>query len=353
MITAGSLAVGAPPHPVPPVASVVANINGVANNPPGSVPPVASIVANGVVNNPTASVLPIASLAHLSSLAVDGPTTLAGSLGASEQSTRSSSSASGSGSSSKKKAKKTKVPKSVLSKGKFDESRFVRDADRRHKVMVEILASGIIIVYMVKANVEEEPFLHYDYNYFKENAQRLRELGFVAIMNRRGVNGDTYLPQTTGGRYPWRILVAVVGEQNSTTQKCMQLANGVVAHLNTHANTACYRYPTLFRFGRNLTQPGILRTPDVYLLDSDVLAMMDAAYVNHTLRDLATFDAIIIKWWSDLDYGRTVMEAYVQVNPQPANGGNESDTTSDVEDDDMPALLGEPNHEPNNNNPPL
>jgi hypothetical protein len=211
-------------------------------------------------------------------------------------------------------------PKSAFSTGKFTGgSPFGAKKDTRHQLFIEGLHNGIVVMYIKKHNVDEEPFLNHDYRLLSEDAQVKESLGVTAILSRKGVDGITTMKQSSSSTYPWRQIVCIGGEESNTAAKRGRLASLLVGHLNNNATTENYRYPKRVKFGGDVT--GVTFRPlDCCLLDSDVIGAMEAAYPETTLSDLSEFEDIMATFWSDLEHGNEAMDAFQD------DVGNASDT---------------------------
>ena len=61
--------------------------------------------------------------------------------------------------------------------------------DYRNHVVVEGLQNGVVVVFIKKQNIDEEAFHQPDYAVLLNDEQLLHKLGFLANVNRPGVDG--------------------------------------------------------------------------------------------------------------------------------------------------------------------
>jgi hypothetical protein len=224
----------------------------------------------------------------------------------------------------KKKSKKSKsddskdsaeakgaIPRSILSTGKFNKNMYKKnEEDKSHKAHYEVLAMGILAVIFERYNKEEEPFLGPCFKHFKENPSALEAINAHAIYNRRGENGTTYLPQAPGSQFPYRVIVILLGQPNCTRPNILSSVERVVTNFNSRAVEPTYKFPVQIRVGKDLTNYKSPRPLDTYLLDKDLLPMMDTSYPDHKLLDLIPYRQVMKSWWTDIDYGRMAMEQW-------------------------------------------
>ena len=158
--------------------------------------------------------------------------------------------------------------------------------------------------------MEQEPYLNYDYRFLTENPDVRAELGINCVYFRKGVDGVTALPQTPTSQYSWKQLVCVIGSESNTSQERHALADRIIAHFNSHANTANYMYPKRVKFGKDLTRD-VLSSVDQVLLDYDVVSMMQSAYPTLPVQSFTTFQEIMTNFWTDPVHGNDVLAAFV------------------------------------------
>jgi len=206
---------------------------------------------------------------------------------------------------------KTK-PASVFESGKYKGDSPLKPGkkDVRHLLFVLGLCNGIVLAWLKKYNLDQEPFLNHDYQLLHDSPATMEDLGINAVVHRKGPDGATALTQTPTSTYNWRQMVLIVGEDQNTPHARMEIAAKLVAHFNNNANSANYQYPHKVKFGSDLTG-GQLRPVDHALLDIDVLGLMMAAYPTTSLEELATFDDIMSTFWTSVERGREVIAAHV------------------------------------------
>ena len=201
-------------------------------------------------------------------------------------------------------------PKSAFSGGKFSSPIGRAKKDVRYELFVRGVKEGIVVVYFKKPGMEQEPYLNYDYTFLNENPDVRAELSINCLYFRKGVDGVTPLPQTPTSRYSWKQLVCVIGSESNTSQERRALADRIIAHCNSHANTANYLYPKHVKFGEDLTGD-ILSSVDQVLLDNDVVSMMQSAYPTLPIQSFTTFEEIMTNFWTDPVHGEGVLATFV------------------------------------------
>ena len=127
---------------------------------------------------------------------------------------------------------------------------------------------------------------------------------------RRGVDGLTPKPQKDGTDWGAKVMVAIVGDDDGTAEETERIAEAIVQSFNSIAVKPTFRYPKTMKVGKDLTTEPMAK-PDQYLLDKDVIGLMQAAFPDHTLNDLKGFKDIMESFWTDPYEGASLMDAYV------------------------------------------
>jgi hypothetical protein len=209
--------------------------------------------------------------------------------------------------------------------------------DDRHVLMYEGVQQGVMIAYLKKHNAEEEPFFLHDYKLLNDNPTIMEGLGINAILSRKDGDGGGELMQSPTSTYAWRQFVLIIGESNNTPAKRKEFAEALVNHFNSQATSANYRYVRKVKLGRDFT-PRPLLAVDTVLLDEDVIGLMQAAYEDTPLEEVATFDGIMRTFWTDLDHGRDVVAASLDPAAEDDDGGvggvGANEECGDLEDTD-------------------
>jgi hypothetical protein len=198
------------------------------------------------------------------------------------------------------------VNKSALGsplKGKFNGN------NSSNKLFVEGFQNGVVLAYVQKAHNNEEAFLRYDYDLIKNSATVSANLSVNDIVQRKGSDGTTSMPQKPGSAYPFRAFTFVVGSEFQTAENRREFANGLVAFFNSHANTRYYQYPKKTRVAGDLTKSP-LRAISAAVLDKVVIELIQLAYPDDTLNDIAQHDDIMESFWVDVTIGKSAMEEH-------------------------------------------
>jgi len=226
-------------------------------------------------------------------------------------------------------------PSSAFATGKYKGDSPLKPGkkDVRHLLFVLGLCNGIVLAWLKKYNLDQEPFLNYDYQLLNDSPATMEDLGINAVVHRKGADGATAMTQTPTSTYNWRQMVLIIGEDSNTATARRELADRLIAHFNNNANTANYQYPRKVRFGSDLTGR-VFRPADHGLLDIDVLGLMMAAYPTTPLEELATFDDIMSTFWTNIERGREVMAAHVAGQEGADDNDENDDDDSDDSDDE-------------------
>ena len=208
------------------------------------------------------------------------------------------------------KSSPKKSPKSALTSGKFKSSitALGNKKDKRNQMIIEGLQQGVLVIYMKKWNKEEEAFLAPDVQYFNENPDIMESLGIHAIVYRRGIDGETALPQSDDSGYNWKQFVCIIGESVTLKEEQIKFANKLIEHFNNNKATAHkYQFFTRMKLGADITmsKPCPL---DACLLDTDVVGLMEAAFPDEDPNDIAEYDDIMCTFWTNLEHGKSVIE---------------------------------------------
>ena len=179
--------------------------------------------------------------------------------------------------------------------------------DSRDKVFVKGHLSGIVVAYIVDGkHADREAFKAHDMSELHNDPDLLAQLGFNAIVPRKGSDGETPMKQNATSEYNWRQFIALLGEDNNNEEGRRALANKLIVHLNKNANSDNYRYPRKVRFGGDLTASPKTACNES-MLDADVVAFIITLYPDNDLEDLAEWDDIVSQFFVDVEDGKAVM----------------------------------------------
>jgi hypothetical protein len=236
--------------------------------------------------------------------------------------------------------KKAPTSKFKSSPAKFDSPFKSGKKDDHHVLMYQGVHQGLMVSWLKKANVDEEPYFLHDHKLLRDNPDKMEELNINAGLSCRGEDGEA-LMQTPTSTYPWKQFVLIIGENNNTPAKRKEYAAALVSHFNTQATSVNYKYVHNVKLGSDLTQRP-LRPVDFVLLDMDVLGLMMAAYEGTPLEELVTFDVIMKTFWTDLPHGREVVNgAAAQVDEENDDEANNNDEEGEGEEHDVDEEGGE------------
>ena len=101
----------------------------------------------------------------------------------------------------------------------------------------------------------------------------------------------------------------IPGEEENTAEYRERLASAIIASFNSHAVKPTYKYPKHVKFGGDFSSDPLV-TVDTYLLDQDVIGLMQAAYPDNTLLELKEFPDIMEDFWGDPTRGAEAMDGY-------------------------------------------
>ena len=181
--------------------------------------------------------------------------------------------------------------------------------DNRDKIFVKGHSLGIVVAYIVDGkHADREAFKAYDMSLLHNDPDLLADLGFNAIVPRKGADGSTPMKQNETSEYNWRQFVALLGEENNNDEGRRALANKLIVHLNGNATSENYRYPRKVRFGGDLT-PTPMTPCNESMLDADVVAFIVTIYPEHNLDELSEWDEIVSQYFHDVEDGKAVMNA--------------------------------------------
>ena len=118
--------------------------------------------------------------------------------------------------------------------------------DSRDKVFVKGHLSGIVVAYIVDGkHADREAFKAHDMSELHNDPDLLAQLGFNAIVPRKGSDDETPMKQNATSKYNChQFVVPLLGEENNNEEGRRVLANKLIVHLNNNANSEKYCYPT-------------------------------------------------------------------------------------------------------------
>lgn len=204
--------------------------------------------------------------------------------------------------------KKSGKPKNLISAGKFSaQASYGQRKDMRSKMYYELLACGIAIVYVCKANDSEEAFLVHDYKDLSQDMDLKERMKVITICARRGTDGNQ-IPSSSGNTYPFRQFV--LGISPNTHSQAKKQVKDLLEYLNkSQENKDKYKYPKKIRLVEDFTHDPP-RAADTRLLDNEVVNMMTFCY-GSSLEELVEYDEVMSEFWSDLEYGKKYLSEYM------------------------------------------
>lgn len=169
--------------------------------------------------------------------------------------------------------------------------------------------AGIVTIVVKAAMSNKQAYLKHCFELIKNNEDLREHLGISAIVFRRGVDGTTAMPQEEGKSWKWQMLLCIVGEDNNTPEGRREFAGTIMDFFNENATKENYEHPKQCRFGGDLTATP-MEPADMGMLDEDVLGLILAAYPEHSISELMAFDDVIGMFWSDVEHGKSVLQAH-------------------------------------------
>ena len=152
-----------------------------------------------------------------------------------------------------------------------------------HHVFVQGYQNGIVLIWLQKHNINEEPYLYPDYKLFQQNPTLMHSLGITAILERRDSYSKTFISQSTSQtNYTWKQFLYIIESNNNTPAYRKNLAKKLIQHLNKNlANTNLYKYPCQCKFAGDKTGSHLMPINNA-LVDIDVIAIMAYQFIFHT-----------------------------------------------------------------------
>ena len=127
-------------------------------------------------------------------------------------------------------------PSSAFESGKFSGAVVIDNSrDTRYRLFSFGVEGVGHMHYVAKATKEEEAFLHHDYEVLCDESA-LERIGVNGILERKGVDGQTAMPQRAGSIYGWRQLMVICSEADNTPSKRKTAAARNITHLNSKAS---------------------------------------------------------------------------------------------------------------------
>ena len=185
--------------------------------------------------------------------------------------------------------------------------------DSRYLWYVKGFRPGVIVHWLQKPTRVEEAFARKFFDDFRASPELLDECGFDLILNMKGENGEDFCPQAANSTWPWRLLVACVGNDDNTEEVRMEQANEGIQLYNRTATKDNYKFPRQVRFCKDLTGAE-LEPLDTILLDKDVINLMQAAYPDMTLEQMLEDDDIMSDFWSNLERGAEAIRTHISTH---------------------------------------
>lgn len=208
-----------------------------------------------------------------------------------------------------KKAPSTPT-KSLFSAGKIPtNSPEFGKKDDSHRAFFEAFVGGVAVLWFMKAYVDEEPYLNYDYKKAYEDADYRNDLNIVGVVERKGSDGRTALPQKPKSKYNWRQFLVVVGDNTTAGQRRLVI-NRILDQMNTNAfAVGNYDYPKEVRFVKDKTM-NPPRRAECRMLDKDIVKVMLMAHSPSTVEEMSADDTIVSLYWRDINHGAEVLMSY-------------------------------------------
>ena len=222
-------------------------------------------------------------------------------------------------------------------KGRFKGSPTLKpNQDNRNVVNVVGLQNGMCVAFVKKANKELEAHLPHDMRVLYSNQTIRDDIGINAILPRRGVDGESEMPQNPGSEYPWRQFLFILGEDNNTAAGRRAEVAGLINLLNENATNENYKYPKRAKFGQDLTT-NPMQPASAVMLDQHVVGLLMPAYPNTTLAELKEDEDIVSSFFVDVEEGKAMIDEAIGAN---ASGFNNIEDTEE-EDEDKEEEAGE------------
>ena len=160
-------------------------------------------------------------------------------------------------------------------------------------------------------------FIYKDIAKIRDDEELRNRLNIIMFTFRRGENGNTAMRQSVGSLYNFRLMVMVVPEDMSTAEGRQELVTPLINMLNENKHE--YKYPKSAKFGMDHTSDPMVK-PDVGILDNDIVALIQHGYADTSLNDIKEDDEIMETWWTDIDYGKAILEHFITLQEEQEPG---------------------------------
>ena len=226
-----------------------------------------------------------------------------------------------------------KIPESPLKKGEFASKMFVASANKaaRHEIDYMRVQMGVCGGWLKKANEDRQPFMLHDYQLFKNDGSVREKLKIGMLTSRRGGDGKPRKCEP-GSKHEWNLYPMFLGEDGNTAAGARAAVNDLKKHLNANATSDNYTWPRKYTIGKDHTG-NKLRPVDALLLDSDVFALMQAAYPQSDMVDLMEDKEVMSKFWTNVEHGKKVLRSQIE----GLSSDSDSDSEEDSEEEKKPA----------------
>jgi len=181
----------------------------------------------------------------------------------------------------------------------------------KNRLHIEALDGGFLVSWFDNgSNVNIGAYCRPHFDLLFAHDEMKTSIGINDVVFRRGPDGNTPLPSNPNQTWNWHCMVSIIGECNIDNNAYKTLcADGIVGFFNdfTFFINKEYRYPRTSTFFRDHTVSPPRKISSV-LLDHDVIALMKAAYPDHSLQDLLEYEDIVDMYWDNANHGRQVMQ---------------------------------------------
>lgn len=171
--------------------------------------------------------------------------------------------------------------------------------------------AGIMVVLAKKAGKNESVYLQPSIRMYHDlTDEEANATGIIAVLDRKGVDGNTAMPCACGSIYNWSIFVISM-EENDGPRERRAAAQRAVDFLNTTLvdspqSSYQWRQKPLKLVADRTATPAV--AVDQVLLTQDLLCLLDEAHPSMTRGEMAEMaEDELRKWFSDVVVGRSLL----------------------------------------------